>query len=154
MLRYPRPLFQSSGLLSYQARLPYASPDTRQYLTSHLNTSLSIPIRPPNTTISKPLLLPNLGLLLHFLQALLPSPPSSLPMGRRNRNQNTLLFDIDFAQPMRHSNSHKTMLLTYGACNILQSPESQRRIRRVRKMRDCLAIERIASATYKKDLRL
>lgn len=125
----------------------------RQHLTLHLNTSLTIPIRPPNTTISKPLLLPNLDLLLHFLQTLLPSPPSSLPMSRRHSNQNTFLFNINLAQPMRHSNRHKPVLLAYGACNGLQRAQSQRRVRRVCEVRHCFAVEGITSATYKKNLR-
>ena len=117
---------------------------------SHFDTSLPVPVSTPHTTISKPLLLPNLNLLLNLLQALLPSLPSSLAMSRRHSNENALLFDIDLAQPMRDSDRNKTMLLTYGACNSLQRTESQWRVRRVRKMCDCLAIERIASATYKR----
>jgi len=73
-------------------------------------------------------------------------------MSRRHSNKDALLLNIDLAQPMRNSNRNKTMLLTYGARDSLQRAESQRRVRRVRKMCDCLAIERIASATYTRDL--
>jgi hypothetical protein len=128
---------------------------SRQFInasTSHLDTSLTIPIRPPNTTVSKPLLLPNLDLLLHFLQTFLPSPPSSLPVSRRHSNQNTFLFDINLAQPMRHSNRHKPMLLTDGASNGLQRAQSQRRVGRVCEVRHCFAVEGITGATYKKNL--
>lgn len=120
------------------------------HLSSHFHTSLPIPISSPHATISEPLLLPNLDLLLNLLQTLLSSPPRSLSMSRRHSNEDTLLLDVNLAQSMRNSNRNKTMLFTYGACNSLQRTESQRRVRRIRKMCDCLAIERIASATYKR----
>jgi hypothetical protein len=82
-------------------------------IQSHLHAGLAIPIRPPHTSIGKPLLLPNLHLLLDLFQTLLSSSPCSLPMGRRDSNQNALLSNIDFTQSMRHSNRHKTMLLPH-----------------------------------------
>lgn len=94
----------------------------------HFDTSLTIPISTPHTTISEPLLLPNLNLLLDLLQALLSSPPRSLSMSRRHSDENALLLNIDLAQPVRDSNRNKTMLLTYGARNSLQRTESQRRV--------------------------
>ena len=99
-------------------------------IASHslLDTSLTIPVSTPHTTISKPLLLPNLYLLLDLLQALLSSPPRSLSMSRRHSDENALLLDIDLAQSMRDSDRNKAMLLTYGARNSLQRTESQRRV--------------------------
>lgn len=70
-------------------------------------------------------------------------------MWRRYGDEDALLPNVNFAQAMGHSDCHETMLIPYRASDGLQSTESQWGIGRVRKMRDCFAVERVARATYR-----
>ena len=141
LLAVPRHPPCSKNTVSQSTTTPAQLHNTSKISHSHFDASLPIPVSTPHATISKPLLLPDLNLLLDFLQALLTRPPGRLSMSGRHSNKNALLLNINLAQAMRNSNRNKPMLLPYRARNGLQSTQSQRRVRRVGKMCNGLAIE-------------
>jgi hypothetical protein len=80
----------------------------------HWLTSLTIPVRPPHASISKPLLFPNLHSLLNLLQSFLSGAPGSLSMRRGHRDIHAFLANIDFPEPMRHRYRNQLMLFSNG----------------------------------------
>lgn len=110
------------------------------------HTRLPIPITPPQPPILKPLLLPNLHLLLHSLQTLLARPPSRLPVRSTDGNQNALFPDIDPAEAVRDADADEAVIRADLGRDGLQRAESEGRVGGVCEVGDGLVVEGVARA--------
>lgn len=95
-----------------------------------LDTSLSIPIRPPNSSLLpvKFLKLPYLDFFLDSLERFLARPPRRLPMWGRNGDQDALLRNRHNAEPVHETDGCQIMFIFDGLCDWEHAAQSQRRI--------------------------
>lgn len=115
---------------------------------SDWHTGSSIAIAPPYSAVFKPFLLPNFDALLDAFQTLLACGPSSLPMRRRDSNEDALLPYIDSPQPVCDSYIHKVMFSMDILRNGKEAAESKGCIGGIGQVGDRLGRERVAGTTY------
>lgn len=126
---------------------PHLRPPIRTlWALRNRHSGLSIPITPPNPTVLKPLLLPNLNLVLDFFQALLSRSPSCLPMRRGNGYQDGFLANIDAAETVGDGDGSEGVGMFDARGDGGEGLEGQGGIGAVGEMGDGFGMESVAGA--------